>query len=134
MTQQQSQASRWVPTYVGHLIFLLTLWEQPSTTQLIPKPAYWISQFHPPGYGLDDRAIEVRSSAEAKDFSSSLCPDWLWGPLSLLYNGYRGVLSPGIKRGRGVTLTTHPHLALRSSEELYLLSIQAPSWRVVGQL
>jgi hypothetical protein len=25
------------------------------------------------GYGLDARAIEVRSSAEAKDFSSSLC-------------------------------------------------------------
>jgi hypothetical protein len=25
------------------------------------------------GYGLGDRAIEVRSSAEAKDFSSSLC-------------------------------------------------------------
>jgi hypothetical protein len=24
-------------------------------------------------YGLDDRAVEVRSSAEAKDFSSSLC-------------------------------------------------------------
>jgi hypothetical protein len=24
-------------------------------------------------YGLDDRAIEVRSLAEAKDFSSSLC-------------------------------------------------------------
>jgi hypothetical protein len=24
-------------------------------------------------YGLDDRAIEVRSSAEAKDFSSNLC-------------------------------------------------------------
>jgi hypothetical protein len=24
-------------------------------------------------YGLDDRAIEVRSPAEAKDFSSSLC-------------------------------------------------------------
>jgi hypothetical protein len=26
-----------------------------------------------PGYGLDDRAIEVRSLAGAKDFSSSLC-------------------------------------------------------------
>jgi hypothetical protein len=26
-----------------------------------------------------------------------------------------GVLSPGLKRGRGVTLTTHPHLVLRSS-------------------
>jgi hypothetical protein len=25
------------------------------------------------GYGLDDWAIEVRSPAEAKDFSSSLC-------------------------------------------------------------
>jgi hypothetical protein len=25
------------------------------------------------GYGLDDRAIEVRSPAEAKDFSSILC-------------------------------------------------------------
>jgi hypothetical protein len=25
------------------------------------------------GYGLDDRMIEVRSSAGAKDFSSSLC-------------------------------------------------------------
>jgi hypothetical protein len=25
------------------------------------------------GYGLDDRAIDVRSPAEAKDFSSSLC-------------------------------------------------------------
>jgi hypothetical protein len=25
------------------------------------------------GYGLDDRAIEVRSSAEARDFSSNLC-------------------------------------------------------------
>jgi hypothetical protein len=29
-------------------------------------------------YGLDDRAIEVRSPAEAKDFSSKrLCPDRL---------------------------------------------------------
>jgi hypothetical protein len=25
-----------------------------------------------------------------------------------------GVISPGVKRGRGVTLTTHPHLVLRS--------------------
>jgi hypothetical protein len=47
-------------------------------------------------YGLDDRAIGVLSPAGAKDFSSSLlCPDRLWGPPSLLYNGYRGVLSPG---------------------------------------
>jgi hypothetical protein len=25
-----------------------------------------------------------------KDFFSRLCPDRLWGPPSLLYNGYRG--------------------------------------------
>jgi hypothetical protein len=59
-------------------------------------------------YGLDDRAIGVRSPAEVKDFSSSLyvqigsgahpssCPMGTGGP------------SPGVKRGRGVMLTTHP--------------------------
>jgi hypothetical protein len=51
-------------------------------------------------YGLD-RAIGVRSPAGAKDFSSSLCVQ-TGGP------------SPGVKRGRGVTLTTHPYLVPRS--------------------
>jgi hypothetical protein len=42
------------------------------------------------GYGLDDRAIEVRYPAEAKIyFLYLLCPDRLWGPPSLLCNGYR---------------------------------------------
>jgi len=62
------------------------------------------------GYGLDGQAIEVRSLAGAKDFSSSLCPDWFWGPVQW----EPGVLSPGVKHGRGMTLTTHPHLVLRS--------------------
>jgi hypothetical protein len=48
------------------------------------------------GYGMDDRAIEVRSSAETKDFFLwSLRPDRLWGPSSLLYNGYRESLPRG---------------------------------------
>jgi hypothetical protein len=39
-------------------------------------------------YGLDDRAIKVRSTAEAKEFVLwPQCPDRLWGPSSLLYNG-----------------------------------------------
>jgi hypothetical protein len=47
-----------------------------------------------------------------------------------------GVLSPGVKRGRGVTLTTHPHLVPRlSMSRSYISSLpQAPSWRVAGLL
>jgi hypothetical protein len=40
-------------------------------------------------YGLDDRAIGVRSPAGAKDFSSILCPNRLWGPTILPYNEYQ---------------------------------------------
>jgi hypothetical protein len=48
-------------------------------------------------YGLDDRAIVGRSPAEAKDFFLyPLCPDRLWGPPSLLYNGYRGSFPRGL--------------------------------------
>jgi hypothetical protein len=32
----------------------------------------------------------------------------------LTNNWVLGILSPGVKRGQGVTLTTHPHLAPRS--------------------
>jgi hypothetical protein len=42
-------------------------------------------------------------------FLYPLCPDRLWGPPCLLYKGY-GRPSLGLKRGRGVTLTTYPHL------------------------
>jgi hypothetical protein len=48
------------------------------------------------GYGLDDRAIEVRCPTETKGFFlQPLCPDRLWGPPSLLYNGYRGSFPRG---------------------------------------
>jgi hypothetical protein len=41
------------------------------------------------GYGLDEWAIQIRSPAEAKDFSSNvLSPDRLWVLPSLLYKGY----------------------------------------------
>jgi hypothetical protein len=47
-----------------------------------------------------------------------------------------GVLSPGIKRGRGVMLTTHPHLVpgWRISRGYTSSPPQAPPWRVGGQL
>jgi len=40
------------------------------------------------------------------------CPDRPWGPPSPLYNGYR-VSFPGVKSGRGVTVTPHPLLVPR---------------------
>jgi hypothetical protein len=66
-------------------------------------------------YGLDDRAIEVPSPAGAKDFSSSLCVQTGSGAHPASCTMGTGVLSPGLKSGRGVTLTTHPHLVPRSS-------------------
>jgi hypothetical protein len=63
-------------------------------------------------YGLDDRAIGVRSPAGEKDFSSNLCPDRLWGPPSLLYNGYRG----SFPRGQSVSGRDADHSPPSSAE------------------
>jgi hypothetical protein len=49
-------------------------------------------------------------------FSSSPRQDRLWVPPSLLSNGYQR-LFPWGKNGRGVKLTTHLHLLLRSKNE-----------------
>jgi hypothetical protein len=64
-------------------------------------------------YGLDDRAIGVRSPEGAKDFSCILCVQAL-RPTQPPVQWVPGVLSPGVKRGRVVMLTTHPHLVPRS--------------------
>jgi hypothetical protein len=66
-------------------------------------------------FRLDDRAIEVRSPAEAKDFSCSLCIQISSEAHPASYPmGTGGSPLPGVKRGRGVTLTTHSHPVLRS--------------------
>jgi hypothetical protein len=66
------------------------------------------------GHGLDDRAIEVRSTAEAKEFFLwPVCPDRLWGPPSLLYKGYRGPFL-GAKARPGRDVDHSPHLVPRS--------------------
>jgi hypothetical protein len=86
-------------------------------------------------YWLDDRAIGVWSPARAKDFSSNL---WVQTgseahPASCTMG--TGSPFPGAKRGRGVTLTTHPHLVPRSRMSTsYILSPQASTWRVARQL
>jgi hypothetical protein len=52
-------------------------------------------------YGQDDRAIEVRSPAEAKDFSSSLCVQTGSGAHPASCTMGTGVLSQGVKARPG---------------------------------
>jgi hypothetical protein len=49
-----------------------------------------------------------------------------------------GAVSPGVKRGRGVMLSTNPHLFRRQDPVAAILlassTSQAPPWRIAGQL
>jgi hypothetical protein len=65
-------------------------------------------------YGLDDRAIEVQSPAQAKDFSSILCVQTGSGAHPASCTMATGGPFPGVKRGRDMTLTPLPHLVPRS--------------------
>jgi hypothetical protein len=65
-------------------------------------------------YGLDDLAIGVRSPAEAKDSFSNLCVQTGSEAHPASCTMGTGGPFPGTKRGRGVTLTTHPHIVPRS--------------------
>jgi hypothetical protein len=83
-------------------------------------------------YGPDDRAIGVRSPAEAKDFPSNLCVQTGSGAHPASYTKGTGGPFPGVKRGEGMTLTTHPHLVPRSGmSRSYIPLPKAPSWRVL---
>jgi hypothetical protein len=55
----------------------------------------------------------VRSPTEAEDFSSSLCIQTDSGAHRASCVMGTWCPSPGVKRGRGVMLTTHPHLVPR---------------------
>jgi hypothetical protein len=65
-------------------------------------------------YGLDDRAIGVRSPAGAKDFSSNLCDQTGSEAHPASCPMGTGGPFPGAKRGRVVKLTTHLHVVPRS--------------------
>jgi hypothetical protein len=74
--------------------------------------------------------FEVQFPAEAKGFF--LYP---LGPTQPLVQLVAGVISPGLKRGQGVTLTIQPHQVLRSrmSRSYTFFPLKA-LWHVVGQL
>jgi hypothetical protein len=83
-------------------------------------------------YRLEDRATEVRSPAEVKDFSSNLC-------VQTNCEAHRascmGSFPLGVKRGRAVTLTIHPHLVLWSRmSRSYTSSPPCRYMVVAGQL
>jgi hypothetical protein len=81
------------------------------------------------GYGLDDRAIEVRSPAGAEDFSSSLCVQTGSGvhPASCP-KGTGGKEWPGCDADH----PTPSSAEVVNEKELYILSPQKPPWRVAG--
>jgi hypothetical protein len=83
-------------------------------------------------YGLDGRG----SIPDREFFLLSLRLYRLWDPPSLLYNGYRGSFLRGVKRSRGVMLTTHTHLVprLRMSRSFSSSPPKAPPWRVAEAL
>jgi hypothetical protein len=66
------------------------------------------------GYGLDDRLIEVRSSAEATDYYSSLCVQIGSGAHPASYTMGTGGPFPGSKARPGRDADHSPHLVLRS--------------------
>jgi hypothetical protein len=39
------------------------------------------------GYGLDEQGVAVQAPVGSRIFSTPRCPDRLWGPPNLLYNG-----------------------------------------------
>jgi hypothetical protein len=49
-------------------------------------------------YGLYDRGVGVRVPVGPRIFCSPNRTDRFWGPPNLLFNGYRGLFSPGVKR------------------------------------
>jgi hypothetical protein len=87
-------------------------------------------------YGLDDRAIGVRSPAGAEDISSSLCVHTGFAAHPASFTMGIGGPFPGGKAGPGRDADHSPPSSAEvvNEQELYLLSPQAPSWRVTGLL
>jgi hypothetical protein len=76
-----------------------------------------------------DWTTGVRSPAGEKDFSSSLCAQTSSEAHPTSYPMGTGGRSPVVERGRGVTLTTQPHLVQGSRMRAIPFT---PPWRLHG--
>jgi hypothetical protein len=87
-------------------------------------------------YGLDDRAIEVRSPTGAEDFSSSSCVQTSSGDHPASYPMGTGGPFPGGKArpGRDADHSPPSSAEVKYEQELYLLSSHVPPRHVAGQL
>ena len=73
----------------------------------------------------------VRGSNPGRGEIFRTCPDMLWGPPSLLYNGYR-VIPGGKAAGTWRWPPTLSSAEVKERVELYLYYFSVPSWLVVG--
>jgi hypothetical protein len=80
------------------------------------------------GYGLEDRAIKVRSSAEARNFSTSLCVQTSSGAhLATCLVGTGGPFPGGkAQLGRDADHSPPSSAEVVNEYELYLLSPSTP--------
>jgi hypothetical protein len=62
----------------------------------------------------------------------STLPDWLWGPPSLLYNGYRVTILWLKRPGCGFDHPSISSTQVKERVELYLYSLSRPLWFVLG--
>jgi hypothetical protein len=85
------------------------------------------------GYGLDDRAIEIPSLAEAKGFFLYRCVHTGSGAHPASCPMGSGGPFPGAKARPGRNANHSAHLVPRSRMSISPLH-PSPSWRVVGQL
>jgi hypothetical protein len=81
------------------------------------------------GYGLDGRKRGARVPVGAGFFSSPRCPHRLWGPPSLLSNGYRGDLSPEVKRSGREADHSPPINGEAKNTWIYTSTPHTSSWR-----
>jgi hypothetical protein len=83
-------------------------------------------------YGLDDRAIGVRSPAEAKDFSCNLCVQTGSGANPASCTMGTGGPSPEVKArlGRDADHSPPSSAEVENEQKLYLLYSPAHPWRV----
>jgi hypothetical protein len=94
----------------------------------VRKPVLFYIGFSLRDYGLGDRGSIPGRGERILPLSSVSRP--ALGPTQPPVQWVPGVRSPGVKRGRGVKLTTHPHLVPRSRMSRSYIS--SPSKRLRG--